>query len=333
MKGLAALIGITLCAATPLSSDSKMRAAAIDFLTALSEGQKKEALMAFTTDVRTSWMYVPGKRPGLSWSEMSAPQRRAAQALLRASLSDLGYAKIEQTRMLEDTLREMENNPGRDEEAYWFVFFGEPSSNEPWSWRYEGHHLSLTFTMSGGKIQSTTPQFLGSNPAEVRSGPSKGRRVLAKEQDLAFDLMDSFDATQRKVAIVSPDPPSDILTGNKRKAAIEGRFGLAKSKMTAAQRVALLALVAVHADVQVESIQKARLAKAADEDIVFAWMGQAERGKPHYYRIQGHTFLIEFDNTQNDGNHIHAVWRDFEGDFSEDLLRDHYLHSHSHSHR
>ena len=333
MKVLAFPLILVLLASPKTSSDIAMREAAEHFLASLTSVQRSQALQSFDASARKSWMYVPGKRPGVAWSDLSAPQRAKGQELLRAALSASGYTKIEQIRLLEDTLRAMESNPGRDKEAYWFVFFGDPDAQKPWSWRYEGHHLSLTFTMSGGKVQSTTPQFLGTNPAEVRSGPSKGQRVLAKEQDLVYVLIESLDSSQLKEAMVSPTPPSDILTTNKRKAEIEGRSGLPKSKMSTSQRTALLALVDAHADVQVEAIQKARMDRANDEDLVFAWMGPTTRGKPHYYRIQGRTFLIEFDNTQNDGNHIHAVWRDFEGDFGEDALREHYEHGHWHSHR
>jgi hypothetical protein len=333
MRLLALLLTVVMFGSIEISSDRAMRRAADSFLAALTSAQKLQACQVYDSPARTSWMYVPGKRPGVAWADLSASQRTRGQELLRAALSDSGYDKVERIRLLEDTLREMENNPGRDKDAYWFVFFGEPDAQKPWSWRYEGHHLSLTFTMSGGKVQSTTPQFLGTNPAEVRSGPSKGRRVLAKEQDLGYALIDSLDSTQLKEAIVSPTPPADILTTNKRRAEIVGCFGLPKSKMSATQRAALLALVASHADVQVEAIQKARMDRAKEEDLVFAWMGATDRGKPHYYRVQGRTFLIEFDNTQNDGNHIHAVWRDFEGDFGEDALREHYQHGHTHSHQ
>lgn len=310
-----------------------MRAAAESFLAKLTAQQREEACLPYDSQDRTSWMYVPGKRPGISWAEMTPAQRDLGRELLKAAVSEAGFAKVESIRLLEDTLREMENNPGRDKEAYWFAFFGPPDSATPWTWRYEGHHLSLSFTVIGGRVQSTTPQFLGTNPAEVKSGPQKGQRVLAKEYDLALELMASLNPTDRAKAIVSPTAPGDILTGNKRTAAIEGRQGLAASKMSASQRSILLDLIGLHAGVQVDAVSKARMNRAAKEELVFAWMGKPERGQPNYYRVQGESFLIEFDNTQNGGNHIHAVWRDLEGDFGGDVLAQHYAHGHAHSHR
>jgi hypothetical protein len=62
--------------------------------------------------------------------------------------------------------------------------------------------------------------------------------------------------------------------------------------------------------------------------IRFGWAGSTKAGKPHYYRIQGKSFLVEFDNVQNGANHIHTVWRDFNGDFGRDLIKEHYEHSH-----
>jgi hypothetical protein len=82
----------------------------------------------------------------------------------------------------------------------------------------------------------------------------------------------------------------------------------------------------VYASLMAEDLAAARLAsirEAGLDEITFAWAGGPDRSARHYYRIQGPTFLIEYDNAQNDGNHIHSVWRDFDGDFGRDILREH----------
>lgn len=270
---------------------------------------------------------------GIDWHDMTEVQRTAARELLKASVSDRGYTKIEAIRTLELVLREMENNPGRDPEKYWFMFFGEPSSTEPWVWRYEGHHVSLTFASDRGKVVSSTPQFLGSNPARVPRGEREGERVLGKEQDLGFQLIESLNPEQRKAAVVAESAPADIVTGSSRQAVIEGHLGLAYEHMTKAQQQIVREILQVFSEVQDEKEQKRRLGKVKAEGydhLVFAWLGPTKRGGRHYYRIQGESFVAEYDNTQEDGNHIHTVWRDFRGDFGEDALAEHYEHDHHH---
>ncbi len=283
---------------------------------------------------RTAWAYVPGKRKGISWGEMSDPQRAAAVKLLKAALSAEGYTKVEAIRQLEPVLAEMENgNKERDPNRYWFVFFGSPGSDAPWVWRYEGHHVSLTFGNQKGAMVSSTPQFLGSNPAQVLSGPHKGERVLAMEQDLGFKVVESLSPAQSTKAILEREAPTDIITAAARNAAIDGHLGVPYGDLRNDQKRLLMELIRAHAEIQTKSEQKRRLdavAKEGLDNIVFAWIGPIDRHARHYYRIQGNTFLIEFDNTQSDGNHIHTVWRDFKGDFGEDALAEHYAEDHHH---
>lgn len=312
--------------------ESSMTRAAKAFMGSLTEDQLAQAVLPFDSPDKTTWTYVPGNRKGVSWADLSESQKALAKKLLTVSLSKEGYDKIEAIRSLEPVLAEMEGgNTSRDPNKYWFVFFGHPDQEAPWVWRYEGHHVSLTFANRGGLVVSSTPQFLGSNPAEVKSGPRKGLRVLAREQDLGFQLVESLSLEQRKKAIPSEAAPADIVTGSSRSAGIEGRLGIPYGELTDQQRVLLKALVVLHATVQTEAEQARRLEKIEDEGydtIVFAWLGPVERHSRHYYRIQGRSFLIEYDNTQEDGNHIHTVWRDFKGDFGEDVLAEHYAHDH-----
>jgi hypothetical protein len=305
-----------------------MTTAARAFLESLSPELKQKAQLPLDAEERMNWYYTPVPRKGLPLKEMNGAQRTAAMNLLRAGLSEKGYSKAETIRALEDVLVEMGGNPRqRDKELYYFTIFGEPGAKGTWGWRYEGHHLSQNWTVVNGAAMATTPQFFGANPAEVRQGSRKGTRAIAVEEDLAFELLRSLDAAQQKVAILDPKAPSDILTTNTREAAIQEDRGLPYAQMTAAQKALLLKLIEANADAQPEAVARERLAKLRAgglDAIKFAWMGAVEKGRGHYYRVQGPTFLIEFDNTQNEANHIHLVWRDFKGDWGRDLLAEHY---------
>jgi hypothetical protein len=255
--------------------------------------------------------------------------------LLRAGLSEQGYAKSQAIRKLEELLRELEKDrgPTRDPDLYFFTFFGEPSANRPWGWRYEGHHCSQNWTIVNDRSIGSSPQFFGANPAEVRDGPMKGTRVLSAEEDLGRSLVKSLSTAQRAEAVLSAFAPSDILTSNQRKAAIQEDKGVAYGQLSKEQQGTLLALIEEYLGAQPRAQARARLDKirrAGFDQIKFAWMGGLERGEGHYYRVQGSTFLIEYDNTQNNANHIHCVWRDFNGDWGEDLLAEHYQNSPHH---
>jgi hypothetical protein len=312
-------------------------AAAESFLRSLDADLRARAVLPFDDDYRYVWNYTPVSRRGVAWGQMNSEQQKAAMGLLRAALGDRGLQKAEAIRALEDVLAELERNPTRrDPKLFTFTFFGEPSASAFWGWRYEGHHLSLNFAYEGERLVSSTPQFLGAHPAEVRDGPQKGARALAEEEDRGFALLRSLTEEQRKKAVIGDVAPRDIMTTNTRTAAIEGRQGLAHREMTPDQREALALLVRTYAEVQAPEEAARRLAAIEKEgwgEIVFAWMGSLEPGQGHYYRIQGGTFLIEYDNTQNRANHIHSVWRDFKGDFGRDTLAQHYAKApHDHGH-
>ena len=306
----------------------RMAAAARAFLAALSPELRAQATFPFDAEERYNWHYIPRERKGVPFKAMNTEQRRAAEALLRAALSDPGNQKVTTIMSLETILHELENrNPIRDPDLYYFSIFGEPKEDGTWGWRVEGHHLSLNFTVVKGVVQSSTPQFLGANPAEVRAGPRQGLRALKEEEDLARQLVQSLTEEQRKQAIIAETAPRDIVTAAQRKVNPLQPTGIAVTQLTEAQRGLLRDLVRVYLAVMPDDVARARVERmraAGFDRITFAWAGGLEKGQPHYYRIQGPTFLIEYDNTQNNANHIHSVWRDFNGDFGEDVLRAHY---------
>lgn len=306
-----------------------MADAARAFLNALSEDQRKTATFEFQSPERVNWHFIPRDRKGLAWKDMSAAQRHLATALLASGLSHRGMVKATTIMSLEQVLLELEQGrgPKRDPEAYYWTVFGKPDAQGAWGWRVEGHHLSLNFTVADGKVASATPSFLGSNPGEVRQGPRAGLRALGAEEDLGRALLRSLDDSQRSVAVLAAVAPADILTGASRKADPLSPAGLSVAGMTDSQRQQLRRLVEEYlrrARPEVADADLAEIEKAGWEKVTFAWAGPAEPGKGHYYRVQGPTFLLEYDNTQNDANHIHAVWREFHGDFGDDVLARHY---------
>jgi hypothetical protein len=314
---------------------STMLDAARTFLASLDPAEKSKTVFPFNSDERFQWFYTPVSRKGIPFKELNPSQQQAAVALLRAGLSEKGYTKAETIRKLEIVLRELEQNrgPTRDPDLYFFTFFGEPAANGAWGWRYEGHHCSQNWTIVNGKSIGSSPQFFGANPAEVRDGPMKGTRVLSAEEDLGRSLITSLSTAQSAEAVLGASAPNDIVTSNQRKAAIKQNTGIAYSKLSKDQQGMLLALIEEYLGAQPPAEARQRLEKirqAGLDQIKFAWMGGLNKGEGHYYRVQGITFLIEYDNTQNNANHIHCVWRDFNGDWGEDLLAAHYANSPHH---
>jgi len=310
---------------------AEMAAAADRFLASLSAEQRHRATFPFESDERLKWHFIPNEmfpRKGVSFKELNAEQRSVAHALLRSGLSQRGYLTATAVMDLERVLRALEGGTrfARDPEEYFVSVFGTPDAGGAWGWRVEGHHLSLHFTIVGESAVASSPAFFGANPAKVRDGPLKGRRVLGAKEDAARALFLALDVTQRAQAVVSEAPPEDIVTGNKLPIDPLSPVGIRASELSESQRGLLQGLLEVYTSLMADDIAAQRLARlrqAGLEKVTFAWAGAIERGKPHYYRLQGPTFLIEYDNTQNDGNHVHSVWRDFAADFGRDLLREH----------
>src|SRR5918994_1806312 len=274
---LLAFIGVSMSSSASAADSpaTTMATAARTFLATLDAAQKAKAQLPFDSEERFNWFYIPKDRVGLPLKGMTTPQREATMALLHAGLSEKGYTKAEAIRALEPVLAEIEKNPVRRDPELYYV--------------------------------------------SIFGDPSpSGTRVLAAEEDLARALLEGLTEAQRAKAVISTEAPDDMLTANNRKAAMQEDRGLSHEELTPEQRGLLMAVIEEYAGAQQRSIAQKRLEAvrtAGLGKVKFAWMGGLERGKRHYYRIQGPTFLIEYDNTQNDANHIHAVWRDFNGDF------------------
>ncbi|MGH8021305.1 MAG: DUF3500 domain-containing protein, partial [Opitutaceae bacterium] len=217
-------------------------------------------------------------------------------------------------------------------ELYYVTIFGTPANDRSWAWRFEGHHLSFNFTIVDGRHVFFAPSFLGANPAEVLDGPRKGERALGQEDDLARALVKSLDDAQRTVAVFEDRAPRDIITGADKRVEPLSPAGIAYADLKPEQCEKLMELVRLYVGRWRSELAGETLAEieaAGFERITFAWAGGFERGVGNYYRIQGPTFLIEFDNTQNRANHIHTTFREFKDDFGRDLLREHYVKAHA----
>jgi hypothetical protein len=329
-------VELTSQRATSARAAAAMTTAATRWLEGLTPEQRTQATFPVNADELTHWNFIPTTmfpRKGVPIKEMNEAQRKLAHDLLKAGLSQRGYLTATSIMDLEIILHAIENSGGRkganvrDPELYFFSVFGTPSAKSAWGWRVEGHHVSLHFAIANNAAVASTPQFFGSNPAEVREeGPKKGLRVLGPMEDSARALLDSLDETQKPTAIINNVAPNEIVTNITVKVDPLSPVGIAGEALKPAQRDLLTKLIETYAAQMPDDVAADRLAKikaAGLEKVTFAWAGETEKGKKHYYRVQGPTFLIEYDNSQNDGNHIHSVWRDFAGDFGRDLLREH----------
>jgi len=312
---------------------SDMAKAANVFLQTLSEKQKAKIQFGFTEEERYNWNYVPRSRKGLTLNEMSDQQIRSAFALLRTVLSDTGFNKTNSIIQLENVLREVENRPAndthRDPGNYSFSIFGNPATDAIWGWRLEGHHIAFNFSSEENRLVSGTPGFLGSNPGIVLSGSEKGKYILKDEAELGFTLLHSLNKEQTDKAIISNEVPAEILTAASRHAMINDPKGILYNELNSPQQKIFMQLLSIYihrytrlfAERMMKEIEEAGL-----NNLRFAWAGDQQPGigHPHYYRIQGPTIIIEYDNIQNNANHIHTVIRDLKYDFGGDELLNHY---------
>lgn len=333
---LLALAVTGMCCSIPAVAEEAMTNAASKLLDAMSSQQMSVAAFSFEAEERNKWHFIPNEifqRSGISLKQLSNSQRQLAHELLSAGLSESGYLTAMAIIELERVLKALEPDGrfARDHEDYFVSVFGTPEKQGSWGWRFEGHHLSLHFTVVAGEVTVSSPSFFGSNPAEVRSGAQseaqQGQRVLAQREDGARALLLSLNVSQLAAAVISDAAPRDIITGNQYPIDALEPVGVKVADMTRAQVALLEEVIAGYTSAMSDDIAAARwqeIRRDGLENVVFAWSGTAERGAPHYYRVQGPSFLIEYDNVQNEANHVHSVWRDFDDDFGHDALRAHY---------
>ena len=316
-----------------------MAKAANALLTSFDKEQTSLATFKFNGGERTYWHFIPaemlkgGSRKGLQIKQMNDKQRILTHALLKTVLSESGHAKVKNIMFLEDILFVLEGKNRRfvrDSEAYHILIFGKPGNKEAWGWRFEGHHVSLNYTILNGKV-SVVPSFLASNPAVATFGPGRKLIALEVEEVAARKLRNSLSAKQAKKAVIADKAPRDILTSALPEAKALENTGISYSKLNKGQQAQLTKLIKEYINRHRAVVAKedwAKIEKDGLDKIRFSWAGGTEQFQPHYYRIQGPSFLLEYANTQNGANHIHATWRDFEGDFGRDVLREHIRKNH-----
>lgn len=330
LMAIAVLTGVAYVNQATETAGTKMATAAEKFLGALNADQKKIAAFDYDNKERFNWHFIPlqdkakkSTRHGLPLEAMTKEQKAAALELVRAGTSAAGYTEAVTIMSLEAILHDLEKNGAmvRNPEWYFFSVFGSPSKTGKWGWRVEGHHLSLNFTIDKGTVASATPAFFGSNPATVKSGPKKGQRTLPLAEDLAKELFLSLDDAQKKVVLQAKEFPE--IAGRTKDPSVGMPVGLPAAKMNDKQKQTLQKLIQCYADrmpADVAAVQLRGVQDAGFEKVYFAFAGGTEEGKPHTYRVQGPTFVLEFLNTQadsagNPANHIHSAWRNIKGDF------------------
>ncbi len=310
------------------------------YISTLSADQKSKTMFDFSDDERENWHFIPRERKGLALREMTPEQRLLGHALLNTGLGNRGQLMASTIMSLEEVLYQIEGDadPSRREvtrerrnpEKYYISIFGNPAMNGAWGWRVEGHHLSLNFTIKDGTLLRATPSFFGSNPGEVRAGQRTGTRILAIEEDLGRAFAKSLSADQWKKALVDITAPKEMITEAKHHIDPLSPTGISETDLKPEQKNALRQIIheylfRVRPEIAEERWQQVE----SGGPVNFAWAGDLEKGRPHYYRVQGASFLLEYDNTQNDANHIHTVWRDFAGDFGSDILGAHVKADHN----
>lgn len=311
---------------------------ATQFLKSLTEDQREKAQLVFDDGSKSSWHYIPStmfSRAGIKLAELSKNQKELFHEFLQSSLSETGYTKTTKIIDLENVLLEISGDSAmRDPEKYYIAIYGDPEKDSLWAWSFEGHHISLNFTVLKN-VPSLAPRFLGASPATILSGPRKGERTLDKEEDLGLEMINSLNQEQQSVAIFQEKLFNDISTRNSPEVKRLAPVGIKFDQLNPSQKNTFLSIIDEYLSTMPEELAEKRMENIKGEELGelrFGWIGSTKLGEGHYYRVQGKSFLIEFDNTQSKANHIHTVWRDFDGDFGKDLIREHYKNSDHHDH-
>ena len=307
-----------------------MRLAGTALLRSLSGPERALAALPFADDAARRWLeYRPEPRPGASIADMSREARKAAHRLLATGLSEHAYTQAMIIIALEEVLDRQEGwARGRHSNDYWVSIFGDPQGADPWSWRFEGHHLSVTMTVSGDEV-SPAPVFFGANPARVSYGARPVSRPLALEEDLAREILTTMAAEHRTVAVVADEAPYDIRSGTRARAQERLEpLGIAVSRLAPGPREQVRRLLVGYLDRLPRQLAAREAARIGHGELYFAWQGPATPGTRHYYRLQGDDLLIEYDNTTQEGSHQHTVLRRPRSDFGDDVLAAHLSQSH-----
>ena len=307
---------------------SGMTAAARTFLATLNSQQKLAVTFSFGDAERLNWHFIPRERKGLTLKGLEGAALAAAHELIASGLSEDGYAQALNVMSLEEVLYLLEDGDRafrrarRDPDNYFISIFGTPSNTDTWGWRVEGHHLSLNYTLDDGRLVSTTPEFFGANPGTIDSGPGRQIRVLGTEEDLGRQILKACNDEQIQIAWISETAPDDLRGGGSAQPILSEPVGLTYASMSSHQKQLLRELLNEYLrnmPAEVEQGRRAAINKRSMQNIHFAWWGGQDLNEPHYYVVQGPSFIVEYNNVQNSANHVHSMWRDTAGDFNVPL--------------
>ena len=341
---------------TVLSAQSGAAIASVTnlFLNTLGADELQKISYPFTDTLRLKWSNLPvglSPRAGVQYGSLSDKSRLAFHELLNAILSSQGYLKLTSIMQLDDilnTLYQQAYDKGEIKretlkmiqdlnwahENYFISIWGKPHEKGAWGINFGGHHIALNLTVTGNNI-AVSPLFMGTDPAQVKSSKYAGWRILSKEEDYGFMLLNFLSESQKAKAILKQDVPKDIITNPNGSQRIISYYGISANEFNADQLEILKILIQEYTHDFEHNIAHRlydQIIKTGLDKVHFAWVGSSERNRPHYYIINGPDFLIEYDNVgfQNDGNHIHAILREKGNDFGEDILKAHYLNSEHH---
>ena len=326
-------MSVMLAAKSNVESTSgvRMSGAAQDFLDTLSDAQRQQATFRYNDPERLNWHFIPRERKGLPLKQLEGDALKTAHRLLASGLSKAGYDQTLEVMSLEEVLYLLEEGERekrrarRDPQKYYLSVFGKPAATGTWGWRLEGHHVSLNYSIADGNVVASTPEFFGANPSMIDAGPGRSIRVLAAEEDIARQILKLCSAEQQRKLWIEKKAPRDLRGGGVAQPETTAAVGLPASKMNSTQKALLAELLSEYLKNMPADIERERRQQINDaglDNISFAWWGEAERNQPHYYRVQGPTFLVEFNNTQNSANHAHSIWRNLAGDFNVALNRE-----------
>jgi hypothetical protein len=306
-----------------------MIAAANAFRKSLTPDQLKQCSFSYQDEERLNWHFIPRERKGLPLRDLEGEALKLAREFIRSGLTEAGYDQVLNIMSLEEVLYLLEANAEnavrsqvrerRDPGKYHLSIFGEPAEKGLWGWRLEGHHLSLNFSIQDGKVVASTPEFFGANPGTIDAGPERRIRVLGPEEDIARQILKLCTPEQMKLVLVSKTPPKEVPGPGAPQAEVGPAVGLPYVKMSDDQKKLLQNLLSEYLKnlpTSIEQERRAEIQQAGLDHIHFAWWGESELNQPHHYRVQGPTFVIEYNNTQNNANHVHSMWRSLKGDFN-----------------
>lgn len=323
-----------------------------EFLETLTQEELQKIGNEFSDTMRLKWTNLPvglAPRMGVQYGMLSDSSKIRFHHLLTTILSSQGYLKVTSIMQLDDILNTLYQNAFDRGEInqehltgiqnlkwsynnFYISVWGDVKKASPWGLNFGGHHISINMTVTKNSV-SLSPFFLGTDPSEVKSGKYSGLRILSKEEDYGFILLNFLTEKQKKKALLSKEVPRDIVTNPNSIQRIKDYYGISAKEMNGDQRAVLELLIQEYThnfDHNLAHRLYEKIIKNGIEKVYFAWIGSMVRDSPHYYIIHGPDFIIEYDNYPNHGNHIHIILREKGNDFGEDILKAHYENSEHH---